>query len=599
MRSIRLSLIVYFLVLLAGALGVIGALAYRRTQQTLRDKEASMRELLVSRHAGQCQAVRAEWDDRIVRRAQTLASLAQSQFGSSRYHELPTFGLLTAGLQSNGHVLVPMWLAEVLDGRLAQRLRRLPSVQIQFAEEVLTRDGDGRECFSVFGETGRPLQRSATLADGALTLEASLREKLGLFEWSFDDIALDGVPWRRVTLKVPVSRFRMHWSHHGPKRPPGPPSLRPPGPVGLWPVPPPPETMRGIFDRAAPAIFIQCASDCTARDTTLADLDADLNHDLADLESVSHATLTDLRRRLLATGLITFIATVVGGFWLVSLGLKPLQRLSLAVSQVSEKDFRLPLDRAQLPHELRPIAERLARTLESLQRAFAREKQAAADISHELRTPLAALLATTDVALRKPRSTDEYRELLADCRVSGLHMGQLVERLLTLARVDSGADPLRLEELDVAALTEECVAMARPLAEAHGLLLHLHCPQPLRLRTDAAKLREILGNLLHNAVEYTPMGRIDVRVFRHKASVRIEVCDTGIGIAAGERERIFERFYRADPSRQADGLHAGLGLAISKSYVELLGGVLAVDSAEGQGSTFRVDLPCSTSRGQE
>src|SRR5207302_3466720 len=120
---------------------------------------------------------------------------------------------------------------------------------------------------------------------------------------------------------------------------------------------------------------------------------------------------------------------------------------------------------------LSPIAERLAETLEQLKRAFAREKQATADISHELRTPLAALMTTIDVVLRKQRSADEYREALQDCRASGQQINEAVERLLALARLDAGVDRLRRQPVDAANLARQCLSVVRPLAEVNGLRL--------------------------------------------------------------------------------------------------------------------------------
>jgi two-component system, OmpR family, heavy metal sensor histidine kinase CusS len=138
----------------------------------------------------------------------------------------------------------------------------------------------------------------------------------------------------------------------------------------------------------------------------------------------------------------------------------------------------------------------------------------------------------------------------------------------------------------------------RPLAEAKGLRLSVvnGCPaadaESPMLKTDPDKLREVLNNLLHNAIQYNrPDGRIDLVVGRDDGNVRVEVRDTGIGIDPEARERIFERFFRADPSRACDGMNAGLGLAIVKEYVELMGGHISVESAPGQGSTFRVELP--------
>jgi signal transduction histidine kinase len=210
------------------------------------------------------------------------------------------------------------------------------------------------------------------------------------------------------------------------------------------------------------------------------------------------------------------------------------------------------------------------------------------------------MLTTIELALRKPRSTDQYREFLTDCRSSAKAMNQIVERLLTLARIDAGVDRLKPQSVDVGELADQCATVVRPLAEARGLKLAVYHPEAAteekqgeaRLTTDPDKLREVLNNLLHNAIQYNrPEGQIDVTVARSNGHVELAVHDTGIGIPAQSRELIFERFYRADPSRTGDGLNAGLGLAIVKEYVELMGGRIRVESEEGRGSTFRIQLP--------
>jgi signal transduction histidine kinase len=181
-------------------------------------------------------------------------------------------------------------------------------------------------------------------------------------------------------------------------------------------------------------------------------------------------------------------------------------------------------------------------------------------------------------------------------------MHQIVERLLTLARLDAGVDRLRVQSVDVAALARQCATVIRPLAEARGLKLTFDIPSsPTQAAggdgaclapIDPDKLREIVTNLLHNAIQYNkPGGSIDLRVASERGNLEVEVRDTGIGIAPAAREHIFERFYRADPSRNCDELHAGLGLAIVKEYIDLMGGSIGVESTEGQGSTFRVLLP--------
>src|SRR5262249_46326330 len=148
-----------------------------------------------------------------------------------------------------------------------------------------------------------------------------------------------------------------------------------------------------------------------------------------------------------------------------------------------------------------------------------------------------------------------------------------------LARLDAGVERLKPQQLDGARLAEQCASVVRPLAEARGLKLTVHRNGPAPVVADPDKLREVVTNLLHNAVEYNrPEGSIELNLHRENGHLEVEVSDTGIGIGAEARTHIFERFYRADPSRGGDSLHAGLGLAIVKEYVDLMGGTVEVES---------------------
>jgi heavy metal sensor kinase len=585
-RSIRLSLVVFFLALLAAALAAVAGLTFQSTRQALLAKEASTRELLRARHTERCRQERARLDDALLYQAHALANLAQRQFQGGRGQAQPALGVLgalAAGSVPQGHLLVPLWAAEVR-GPLAFRLSRLSATELVFPEGFLCQHADTPEAayFQVNSDWGGGW-RSPSLGGRSFPFDPALFARTPLYDWKFDDAELPaGVAVRRVTLKAPVSRLRFVWGA-SPGRP-------------VWQRPPPrapgPAPRERFSDSELPAIWIQCAGETAGLEAALAGFREDLDGELATLEAETQETLAALRRRLLGISLATFAVAVACGLGLVRRGLAPLQRLSEAVSRVSDRDFRLRLDDAPLPRELRPIVERLRRTLGSLQRAFAREKQAAADLSHELRTPLAALLTTLDVALRKPRAPEEYRQALRDCQAGGRQMSQLVERLLTLARLDAGADRLRPAEVDTAALAGQCAALVRPLAEARGVRLSVHCQGPAVATLDEAKLREVLLNLLHNAIEYNrPDGSVELLAERHNGALCLEVRDTGLGIAPAALEHLFERFYRADPARGGDGLHAGLGLAIVQGYVELLGGTVTVDSTEGKGSTFRVRLP--------
>jgi signal transduction histidine kinase len=136
-------------------------------------------------------------------------------------------------------------------------------------------------------------------------------------------------------------------------------------------------------------------------------------------------------------------------------------------------------------------------------------------------------------------------------------------------------------------------AIARPLAEVQGLTFKVNVPGRITVRTDPDKLREVVMNLTHNAIEYNrPGGEVELSAAAGaQGGVVLEVRDTGVGMPEEIHEKIFERFFRGDPSRHATGVHAGLGLAIVKEYVDRLGGRLTVDSVVGKGSRFRIELP--------
>jgi signal transduction histidine kinase len=416
---------------------------------------------------------------------------------------------------------------------------------------------------------------------GELTLDSTFLDPAADQEPKFDDVTVPGLGLcRRVSTGV-LRGGRPNWFFVFLPSPPAPaanaryrdyPPFRGPDFVLRLVV----QTVRPYYELDA-----RLKADQTDRD-----------EQLGRVRDETRLELSHLRARLVVIGSGTFAALVLGGWVIVARGLSPLRKLSDAVSKVSEKDFNLPVEAAELGRELAPIHARLTQTLTLLQRAFAREKQAVADISHELRTPIASLLATIDVALRKPRTPEQYQETLRECRLISKQLGQLVERIMTLALLDAGSDQAQAERTDARELAAGCCAVIRPLAAAHNIEVAAHLPDELFMHTDAAKLREVLMNLLHNAVEYNrPGGAIDLSLRAAGGAAVFEVRDTGIGMTPEVRERIFERFYRADASRHATGVHAGLGLAIVKEYVARLGGTIEVESEPDRGTTFRVTLP--------
>jgi signal transduction histidine kinase len=584
-KSIRLSLLLYFLALLGLALSAVFTLVYQTTAKTLMDKQASTANLVWTQYNDHVRESRATLDQRVFRQAMLLVSKSRTRQPSYEFHLfLLALGHSAASASSTPPLYQPGHPSrDVGTVNWRYRFGRPYEVFIKDAEDYLppASDNQPQEYFQTFGLLFNPAQgrwspityqRSASLGQQSFELPRDIRKVTEADREHFDDVHLDGKVLRRVTLKAYlVGRNPVFWM--------------------------PGFGKRGNVRRSEEFFYIQYASDTARLEARVAQFQQQRDEQLAALEGDTAAALGHLRGRLGWTALITFAGIVTGGFVLVRLGLAPLSRLSDAVSQVSEKDFRLKIDSSRLPNELRPIAGRLAETLAQLRDAFAREKQAAADISHELRTPLAALTTTVDVALRKSRSCEEYREILEECQVSARHMGCLVEQLLALARLDAGVVRLQVEPVDVTELAREAADMVRPLATELGLTLTYHAGDSLLTEADPNKVREILLNLLHNAVQYNrPEGRIDLRIERgaggkgKTGGVQFEVSDTGIGIDSEVRQHIFERFYRADPSRHADSPHCGLGLAIVKSYVDLMGGTITVDS-DDNGTTFRAWLP--------
>jgi heavy metal sensor kinase len=599
MKSIRASLIAYFWLLLGLGLGTASLLAYRIAADNLRTGQLAQRQLLETRFHDNEQDERARFDEYLMTKAKIVAGQAQTNYQSDRTRAIQCVATLGTCFEAQAQLFGPLtWLQATTRSpatAFTPSLTRRLNLTIELDDAKLPRESDDRveEFFQVDSDAG--------VHWPAVSAGEKQRFQFGAFDpnkaiggdWVADDVVLPtGEPGRRVQYKSSSPRFRMGFPRRGPPRSEPRTGDRPP-PVGERPPAlggdrPPPGT--------APTtawLVVHCASGLAHRDEAIAALRRTLNDDLAALDEAGRETLAGLRRRLLAIALITFLLTTIGGYLLVGVGLAPLRRVTDAVSRISPRNFRLPLSADEpLPKELTPIRDGLQKTLDELRKAFEREKQASADISHELRTPVASLLTTVEVALRKPRTADEYRSTLEDCRGVARQMRQLVERIMALARLDAGSDKLRPRPIDVGELMQECAALVKPLAGERGLDLRVQCPKPVVWTTDPDKLREVLVNLLHNAVQYNrPDGSIDVSAEAADGFLNVQVHDTGVGIANDAFEHIFERFYRADPSRHASELHAGLGLSIVKGYVGLLGGTITVDSRVGQGSTFRVRLP--------
>ena len=261
-------------------------------------------------------------------------------------------------------------------------------------------------------------------------------------------------------------------------------------------------------------------------------------------------------------------------------------RMVGAIQDVTERTA-IEQEREQLLAREREQVERL-RELDRLKDAFV------ASVSHELRTPLTSIRGYLELVLdgEGGELTADQERFLQVVDRNAERLLRLVGDLLFVAQVDAGTIALELSGVDLVELAEESVTAARPAAATKGVDLILTAEGLPTIAGDRARLAQLLDNLISNAVKFTPAGgRVDLRVFADDGKAVVEVHDTGIGIPASEQVRLFERFFRASSATEQAIQGTGLGLSIAKAISEAHGGTIAVASEEGEGTTFRVELP--------
>jgi heavy metal sensor kinase len=289
-------------------------------------------------------------------------------------------------------------------------------------------------------------------------------------------------------------------------------------------------------------------------------------------------------------GLLTAVASILG-FVVAGRALRPVRIIAATARDISERDLHRRIELDLPPDELGELAATFNAMLERLESSFAVLQRFTADAAHELRAPLAVMLAEVEVSLRQPRSADETRATIDGIRTEIERLSRLADQLLVLARADAGALVPRIESIDLPDFLEEAVDRWRPLIGQRGLRVTTALPNVGRLDADAELLRRLIDNLLDNAVKHTPAGgAIAVSAVGDDDEWRIEVADTGPGIAAALRDTIFERFSRGDPARSRDSGGAGLGLALCAAIAHAHGGCISL--GEGSpGARFVVTLP--------
>jgi heavy metal sensor kinase len=294
---------------------------------------------------------------------------------------------------------------------------------------------------------------------------------------------------------------------------------------------------------------------------------------------------------LIAAGLAVLCVGVGGGWVLTDRAVRPIEDISAAASRISAGNLAEQIAVRDPYDEIGRLAGVLNATFSRLEAAFARQRQFTADAAHELRTPIAVLLSETQTALARPRSDDEYRETVQTCLDTAQQMRALTQSLLALARLDNDRAAMACRPCNPAALVRRCMEQVRPWADHRGMRLACTSAE-FSLEADPDGLQQVITNLLLNAVDYGRAGgEVSVHLERAGQEAILTVSDTGQGIAPEDLPRVFDRFFRADPSRSDAGGHCGLGLAICKAIVDAHGGTITLTSQRDAGTTATVRLP--------
>jgi len=301
-----------------------------------------------------------------------------------------------------------------------------------------------------------------------------------------------------------------------------------------------------------------------------------------------------LFRWLLAgSGVVTMMAALVVSLLIVRRGLRPLHVLADGIAAIREEELSARIPGNQIPTELAPVVERLNDLLRRLEDAFRRERSFTANVAHELRTPLSGARSTIEVALSRRRSPGEYAEALNDSLQIVQRMHTMVERLLLLARLERGQIAPSTERIHLSEVVDACWQPLSEKASARGLRFDNQVPGHLTCIADHDTIVMVFANLLENAAQYADQnGQIRVTSEAGDGHVEITIANTGCTLTEEQASCVFEPFWRADASREAVGVHCGLGLAVVRRIILALGGGVTAAVENGGLFTVRVSLPC-------
>lgn len=311
----------------------------------------------------------------------------------------------------------------------------------------------------------------------------------------------------------------------------------------------------------------------------------------ASMEPLTHLLYSLLKILLIATPAILLISAV-GGYLLMARPLRPVVELTEQAEHVglTHMGKRLPI----IPSgdELERLSLALNRMIERMEEALAHNQRFSADASHELRTPLTIIRGELEALLQIPDLTPPAMDGISSALEEGDRMSRIVNSLMTISRLDGGGERMEMLPIDLTNILQVTLEHMGLMAEEKEIALECQITAPVFVTGDAMRLKQVIVNLVDNAIKYTPNGgRITVRLFAENERAALTVADTGIGISPESLPHVFERFYRADRARTRESGGTGLGLAIVKAICGAHDGTLFIESEEGKSTTLRIELP--------
>jgi heavy metal sensor kinase len=289
---------------------------------------------------------------------------------------------------------------------------------------------------------------------------------------------------------------------------------------------------------------------------------------------------------------VALAVAIIGGYLLVRRALRPVEQIARKAEQITQHNLSERLPIARSGDELEQLSTSLNHMIGRLEDAIQNSKRFVADASHELRTPLTVLRGELENLGQDARLDEASRDTIGSMLEEVERLTDIVEGLVALSRLDAGEAKREWVPFDLADLTATTADQMNLLAEDKGISVRCGPEQKVFVEGDRARLKQVIVNLLDNAIKYTSRGgTIQLNVTRQNGNAILDVADSGIGIPAESVPHVFDRFFRVDKARTRDEGGAGLGLSIVKSICTAHGAELQVESTVGKGSRFRIKLP--------